>query len=443
VNLHEWLAVAAVLAGLLLGLPLVRALVLRTGASAETARKSVHVAMGLGCVAFPWIFDRPLPVWVLTAMVTVLLGGLRLIPALRSGVGSALHGIKRLSYGEILFAPAVAAVFHGSQDRPLLHVIPIGILTISDAAGALAGTRWGKRRYGCGDGFKTVEGSVMFLATAFLCVFLPLYFSSEPATPRALWIALILATLAMMAEGTSDRGFDNLVVPVGCYFVLDRLLQCETPALIGRFVAVALLLALVLWGSRWSTLSGAALLGGALLGYVCAVVADWRFALPPVAVFICHVVTTRRHKLTHVFDHRLDAVLAHSIGCLPWVIAAGLGWIAMPAGLAGISFAMSAQLAMLDASTLSWLGHFPPKPLRSTLKGWLVAGLPGLVWFAPGFDRLVPGMVIAVLATPLLVLLLQRLRPRFHRDTTRLWLIEGCLALAASSPALLTHQTPG
>ena len=59
----------------------------------------------------------------------------------------------------------------------------------------------------------------------------------------------------------------------------------------------------------------------------------------------------------------------------------------MLTGLAGISFAMSAQLAMLDASTLSWLGHFSPKPLRSTLKGWLVAGLPGLVWFAPDFSR--------------------------------------------------------
>ena len=439
-TLHEWLAVFAVLAGLLIGLPLVRSMVLRTGASAETARKSVHVAMGLGCVAFPWIFERPLPVWILTGIVTMLLGVLRAIPSLRSGVGSALHGIKRLSYGEILFAPAVAMVFHGSQDRPLLHVIPIGILTISDAAGALAGTRWGKRSYGCGDGFKTVEGSLMFLATAFLCVFLPLYLSGETAAMRGAWIAIILATLAMMAEGTSDRGFDNLVVPVGCLFVLGRLMDCETPALINRFVVLVLLLALVLWGSRWSSLSGAALLGAALLGYVCAVIADWRFALPPAGVFLCHVFTTRRHKLTQHFDHRLDAVLAHSIGCLPWVIAAGVGKISMPTGLAGISFAMAAQLAMLDSSTLSWLGCFSPKPLRSTLKGWLVAGLPGLVWLAPHVGSLLPAIACTLAATPLLVLLLQRLRPRYRDNTTTLWLIEGCLALAASSPAMLVRS---
>jgi phytol kinase len=439
VTLREWLAVVAVVAALLLGLPFIRSLALRWGATAETARKSVHVAMGLGCVAFPWIFERPLPVWVLTGIVTMLLGVLRIVPALRSGVGSALHGIKRLSYGEVLFAPAVAAVFHGAHGDPLLHVIPIAILTISDAAGALAGTRWGKRSYGCGEGFKTVEGSAVFLATAFLCVFLPLYGSGETDAVRALWIALILATLAMMAEGTSDRGFDNLVVPLGSFFVLKRLLPLDNPALAGRFTAVALLMALVLWGARWSTLSGGALLGGALLGYGCAVIADWRFALPPVAVFVCHVITTRRHNLTHVFDHRLDAVLAHSIGCLPWVVLAGSGTIPTLTGLAGISFAMAAQLAMLDSSTLSWLGRFSPKPLRSLLKGWLIAGVPGLIWFAPDLGRLRDGFCIALVCAFLAILLLHRFRPRYRGHVTGLWLIEGFLALAVSLPALIVR----
>jgi hypothetical protein len=136
----------------------------------------------------------------------------------------------------------------------------------------------------------------------------------------------------------------------------------------------------------------------------------------------------------------MDAVLAHSIGCLPWVIATGLGEIPMLPGLAGISFAMSAQLAMLDSSTLSWLGHFSPKPLRSTFKGWLVAGVPGLVWFAPDYGRLFPGLAIALIATPLLVLLLQKLRPHYRENVTRLWLIEGCLALASSLPALLIRS---
>lgn len=433
----EWLAVLGVVAGLLLGLPLVRWLALRSGAPPEVARKAVHVAMGLGCVAFPWIFDRPLPVCVLALIASVMLGGLRMVPALRSGFGSALHGIKRISYGEVLFAPAVAAVFYGARGEPLLHVIPIGILTISDAAGALAGTRWGKRRYGCGEGFKTVEGSVIFFATALLCVFVPLVCCGRTDTVHALWIGWILATLAMMAEGLSDRGFDNLVVPLGCFFVLARLLPLDTTALTGRFVAVNLLLALVIWGSRWSTLNGGALLGGALLGYGCAVIADWRFVLPPVAVFVWHVITIRRHHLGKSFDHRLDAVLAHAIGCLPWVVLAGNGTLPKLTGLAGVSFAMAALLAMLDTATLFWLGHLPQRPLRSALKGSCVAGLPGLVWLWPYYQRLVVPAGVALVTTMAATLVLNWIRPHYQGHTTRRWMITGLLALAASLPALL------
>lgn len=50
------------------------------------------------------------------------------------------------------------ALANGDLD---LYLIPILILTIADAAGVLVGTRRGKRRYGSGEGFKTVEGSVI------------------------------------------------------------------------------------------------------------------------------------------------------------------------------------------------------------------------------------------------------------------------------------------
>lgn len=195
-------------------MPLIRRLTLHFGASPEVARKSVHVLMGLTCAAFPWIFDQPQAVWILAALATLPMLVLRTVPALRAGVGAVLHGIKRPSYGEVLFAPAVAAVFHLSNGDVYLHLIPILVLTVADAAGALAGTRWGRRHYGSGEGFKTVEGSAIFLITAFLCVIIPLVGGGRVDLMQGMWIALILATLGMMGEGLSDRGFDNLVVPM-------------------------------------------------------------------------------------------------------------------------------------------------------------------------------------------------------------------------------------
>lgn len=434
----EWLALAGVMAVLLLGMPLIRWLGKRFGASPEVARKSIHVGMGLVCASLPWVFDRPLPVVVLAAIATVPLALIRILPVLKTGVGSALHSIERPSYGEILFAPAVALVFVLAGGDRQLYQIPVLILTIADAAGALVGTRWGKRRYGSGEGFKTVEGSVIFGLIAFLCGFLPLLQCGRVDVAHAFWIGAILALLAMMAEGISDRGFDNLVLPVGCFLVLQKLLPLEMLPLISRGSVLVGLLALVMVGSRWSTLNGGALLGSVLLGYGCAVIADWRFALPPLAVFVCHVVTTRRHQLTGRFDHRLDAVLSHTLACLPWVLAADLRWVPPGVALAGISFGMGAQLAILDTATRACLPDRHVTPLRSPLKGFLVATMSGLVWLAADWRNLWMPSLVALGAMVLATLLFRVIRSNYRGHITGLWIIQGLLALAASLPALLS-----
>jgi len=436
-NPGEWLAVASVLAGLFAGLVAIRVLARRAGSAPEVARKSIHVGMGLTCAAFPWIFGRSLPVIVLALIAIIPLVLIRFLPVLRHGIGSSLHAIKRPSYGEVLFAPAVALVFTLADGDRVLYLIPILILTMADAAGALVGTRWGKRRYGSGQGFKTVEGSAIFCLVAFLCAFLPLVQESRVDVIHALWIGLILAILAMMAEGFSDRGFDNLVLPVGCFFVLGKLLPLEMPSLVGRFVVLAVLSVFVFSGSRWSTLNGGALLGSVLLGYGCAVLADWRFAIPPAAVFICHIVTTRKHGLTGKFDHRLDAVLSLTIASLPWVLAVDAGKSASAAALAGVSLAMGAQLSMLDTATRACLRDKPPTPLRSPLKGFVIASLPGLACLWPeGRSLLLPaatGFASIALAT----WILRMIHPLCRWQPTALWITQGFLALAASLPALL------
>lgn len=436
----EWAAVGAVLAILMTGLPVIRHFATRHGASPEVARKSVHVAMGLACATFPWIFHRPLPVVILAVIATLPLTVIRTLPRLRDGIGSALHGIKRPSYGEVLFAPAVALVFVLAGGDRDLYLIPVLILTLADAAGALVGTRWGIRRYGSGEGFKTIEGSLIFWLAAFLCGFLPLLQCSRVDPAHALWIGLILGMLAMMAEGISDRGFDNLVIPLGCCLLLERLLPLEIAALAWRFAVLTVLLVVVVTGSRWSTLNGGALLGGVLLGYGCAIIADWRFAMPLLAVFVCHLVTTRRHGFKGRFDHRLDAVLSHMIAGMPWVFAAAFRWIPVNAALAGMSFAMGAQLAMLDTSTRAWIPNLKPSPVISTTKGILIATLPGLSMVAYDCQKWLGPATLAVGTVGAATLIFCRIRPGYRGHATGLWILQGLLALASSIPALLIRS---
>ncbi len=434
---QEWFRVGAILTLLTLGMPLLRWLGGRFNGGPEITRKSLHVLMGLGCASFPWIFERSLPVWTLALCATLPLLAVRFIPVLRTGVGEVLHGVGRISYGDILFAPAVATVFQLSLGHPFLHLIPILILAVADASGAVFGTRWGKRFYIAGQGSKTIEGSSMFLVTAFACVCLPLLISGRVELTEALLISAIVATLAMMGEGFSDRGFDNLVLPIGCHFVLARIIDLDASPLFIRLVVLAAILALVLTGSRWSTLSGGALLGSALLGYGCAVIGGWKMALPPSAVFVCHVVITRKHALTQVFKHRLDAVLSHAIAAMPWAVLVGRDAISSETGLAGISFAMAAQLAMLDSATRLHVNGLSARPIRSVGKGWCFAALPGLVWLYPYFPNLaIPAMISAMICL-LSTLIYQRIRSLDEDWPTALWIVKGTLAFASSTPALL------
>lgn len=434
---REVIALSAVIAGLLTALPLVRLLAVRLGASVEFSRKCVHVCMGLACMGFPWIFDRPVTVWILAGIASGLLLVMRCVPALRDGIGSALHGVQRLSYGEILFAPAIATVFHLSGGDPVFYLIPLLVLSIADAAGALTGERWGRLRYICGDYYKTVEGSLAFLVCAFLCVFIPLRCMTGLPVFHLTAISLILAILTMIGEGISDRGFDNLVLPIGAYFILERLLPLDTAALITRLVALAILSGLLLSGARWSTLNGSSLLGGALLAYGCAILGDWRYALPLLALFFCHMCTSRRHKLKGTLVHPIKAVIGVTLACLPWLIAHAGNWVSRPTGLAAVSFAMATQLAILDNSTWVHLSKRNPSIRRSIPKGWLIAGLPGLVWLAPHGRELLGPAALSILAGIVAVKVIERVQgpePRHQH-----WLIKGMLALISSTPALLFH----
>ena len=117
----------------------------------------------------------------------------------------------------------MAAVFYWSDDRWAHYLIPVLLLTLADAAGALVGVRYGVRQYQARTGIKTVEGSSAFFVTAFAVVASVNYFFGGQALVSSLLMAFILASLTMMVEAVADRGFDNLTIPVAGYFLYDHM----------------------------------------------------------------------------------------------------------------------------------------------------------------------------------------------------------------------------
>jgi phytol kinase len=174
---------------------------------AEAARKASHVAVGIACVALPWVFADATPVLALAAVACAGLFALRTVPWLRARFGAALHGIARASYGEFAFVGGVALGFvlaHG--DKPA-YVAAILALSCGDAAAALIGRRFGRHPYALGRARKSLEGSAAFFVVAVLvCAVFP------RAESVAAVAAFALATT--LAEAFAGDGFDNAAIPL-------------------------------------------------------------------------------------------------------------------------------------------------------------------------------------------------------------------------------------
>lgn len=197
-------------------------------AHAEVRRKLIHVSLGAYCLLLPAIFAHVWEVWLACALAIGMFALAR--GRLRSTLGCGLHAVDRASHGEIYFAFAVALLFalRGGAPEALgvaSYVLPLAILTISDAAAALVGCRFGRLRFASGDGTKSWEGVLACAVSAWLVSFatLALLTDLDPAKIGALSVAV--AAVGAAVEAMSTRGADNLLLPLALYLVLSLVLR--------------------------------------------------------------------------------------------------------------------------------------------------------------------------------------------------------------------------
>ena len=112
------------------------------------------------------------PVLLLTGGSALIVAAIKFLEPLRKPLGRVVDGVPRTTLGEIYFPISVAIVFWLSQGMsPLLFCIPVLVLTLADATGALVGLRYGQTRFAGAS--KSVEGSFAFLIVAFFCIHVP------------------------------------------------------------------------------------------------------------------------------------------------------------------------------------------------------------------------------------------------------------------------------
>lgn len=210
---------------------------------AELSRKLVHVGMGLVGLTLPWLFTELWPVLFLAVTGNGGLLVLRL-KAFRDGPGAVLGSVGRSWSGEVCFSAGVASLFTlylwDSERRLVLFVVPLLLLAVADAAAALVGVRWGRRRYATWAGSKSLEGSAAFLLASLPCSLIPLLVLSDLTALRAVLISALLSALAALLEAVSGKGLDNFLLPVAGFVLLRFLLGWNETALLVSLSLVVL-----------------------------------------------------------------------------------------------------------------------------------------------------------------------------------------------------------
>lgn len=296
----------------------VRILARSYGWSAELQRKSVHVATGGYALSLPLMFTDRWPVLVIACGAVIVLLVMRMPIFAKSGLGTTLHSVERRSYGDVLLAMSVGIVFFFSRENPVLYVLPIAVVTLSDAAAALTGVRYGRVLFNVETGAKSLEGSAMFFAVTWITAMILLLLMTGIGRENVVLLSLIVAAFGTLVEADSWQGFDNLFLPVGLHLFLASHLDSSLQILLGLtgFFLVVLAVAMVL--ARELGLSGQAARAYTIAIFVICAVTAIHNAVLPVVVILAHLVL--RHLRPGQSDYPdLDVVAVVVVIAVFWL----------------------------------------------------------------------------------------------------------------------------
>jgi phytol kinase len=337
----------------------VRRVAERAALSAEVQRKLVHVGTGLYALSLPALFPDRWPVYMLIGLTLVAMVILRL-PQFSGGLGSAVHGVERRSYGDFLLAISVGVCFFLADGVTLYYVLPIAVLTLADAAAALAGTTYGTRRFTVEDGQKSIEGTVVFFVITLLIALICLMFLSDFPPVNILALAVTVAAFGTLVEAQSWRGFDNLFLPLGLLVFLSMHGQSSLTELLG--LAGVFLLAIAgfrVIGPRIGLSTHAARVYVVAIFLIFAVTAVQNAVLP-VLVLLTHAWAGSQAPGADRYGE-LDVVAALALFSFGWLaLGTATGWNAVQFyGLTSMGLVMGlATLALRDR--LIWLALVAP-----------------------------------------------------------------------------------
>ncbi len=262
--------------------------------SPEVQRKIVHVAAGSLAMCLPWVFGQDWPIYLLLGLTLCAMLAMRL-PIL-SGLGSTLHSVERKSYGDFLLVVAVGLVLLFSDRDPLLYVLPLAVLTLADAAAALAGSAYGRHFFKVEEGHKSVEGSTVFFLVTLVVAMFALLLLSDVARPNIIVLAVAVAGFATLVEADSWQGFDNLFLPMGVLIFLATTVDASAYAAVLHLALLTLGIGGIALLTRMLGLSAHVARVYAVAGFMLLSVTHQQNVVLPIIALLGQLWLARQYK---------------------------------------------------------------------------------------------------------------------------------------------------
>ncbi len=294
------------------------------GLRAEVQRKLVHIGTGMYALILPVLFTDDWPVLMLLSTTALIMLFLRQPKQAASGLGSTLHSVGRKSYGDLSFVLAVATVYLLAKDTAILYVLPLAILTLSDAAAALAGSAYGIRFFTVDDGQKSFEGSLVFFITSFCLSMVCLLLLSETPRLNVVILSIVVAGFGTLVEAESWRGLDNFFLPIALYLFLERHLDTPPSILLMTMGFFLFFVIAAQFSAAKMNLSNHTSTVYMIAAFLLLATLDFSHAVLPLLMFFAHVVCSRFNPCNSLHPE-LDAVAATALFSIFWLVLGRYG----------------------------------------------------------------------------------------------------------------------
>lgn len=251
----------------------------------EATRKFVHLTGGVVSLSFAYLFRSH---WTVLGLCFAFVG--LMVFTRKFGLLPSVHGVKRKSSGDILHPIAIYLTFTitNFMEKPEYYLISIMVLSVSDALAAIVGVTYGFKIFRVEEEKKSIEGSLIFLLSTFLIAHLGLLLLTHTGRLETVLVALLIAVLVTCFEAISLGGADNIIIPFGTLFILDRVAVLPLEDIIFRITSLAIIFIITqVVGNSSKRLGSSGIVGMSLVGYGAWVIVDPTWYAP---VLICTIL---------------------------------------------------------------------------------------------------------------------------------------------------------